>query len=149
MEPEEKARFNRQIEAEQRQLIAIGQGHLELQALPINNPDPVPTRQFRKKKAHGLADPRGLTGAEITALELKEREALARKRNTVTPDMPDNEDNDIILFSTPLKPVEESQGATTITLAHRLSPEQPRRTPFFRLLPEEPSLPPASTVPPG
>jgi hypothetical protein len=108
MEPEEKACFDRQVEAEQRKLIAIGQEHLELQALLISNPDPVPTRQFRKKKAHGLADGRGLSGAEIMALELKEREALARKRNVVTPDTPDDEDDGIVPFSTPPKPIGES-----------------------------------------
>jgi hypothetical protein len=35
MEPEEKARFDRQIEAEQQKLLAIGRTHLELQALPM------------------------------------------------------------------------------------------------------------------
>jgi hypothetical protein len=42
MEPEEKARFDRQVEAEQQKLIAIAQDHIELQALPIGNPDAVP-----------------------------------------------------------------------------------------------------------
>ena len=62
MEPEEKARFDRQLEAEHQKLIAIGQEHLELQALPISLPDPAPKRQYRKKKTHGLANARGLTG---------------------------------------------------------------------------------------
>jgi hypothetical protein len=46
MEPKEKARFDRQIEAEQQKLLAIGRIHLELQAFPIKNPDPVPKPQF-------------------------------------------------------------------------------------------------------
>jgi hypothetical protein len=126
--------------------------------LPIGLPDLVLVRQYRKKKTHGLADARGLTRAEITALELKARETLARKRNIVTPDTPEEEDDGLILFSTPPRPVGESQGGTTITLAHRPSPEQPRHlpprleaprpAPIFRLFPEEPSLPPASTAPP-
>jgi hypothetical protein len=60
MEPEEKARFDRQVEAEQQNLIAIAQDHIELQALPIGNPDAVSKPQFRKKKTHGLANARGL-----------------------------------------------------------------------------------------
>jgi hypothetical protein len=39
MEPEEKARFDRQLEAKHQKLIAIGRGHLELQPLPISLPD--------------------------------------------------------------------------------------------------------------
>ena len=55
-----KARFDRQVEAEQQKLIAIAQDHIELQALPIGNQDAVPKPQFRKKKTHGLANARGL-----------------------------------------------------------------------------------------
>ena len=69
MEAEEKARFDRQVEAEHQKLIAIGQQHVQLPAFPIGLPDAIPTPQFRKKKTHGLADARGLFGAEITALE--------------------------------------------------------------------------------
>jgi len=105
MEPEEKARFDRQLEAEHQKLIAIDRGHLELQALPIGLPDPVPIRQYRKKKTHGLADARGLTGAEITALELKNREALARKRDVAPPEDSEEEDDGLLLFSTPPKPI--------------------------------------------
>jgi hypothetical protein len=84
MEPEEKTRFDRQVEAEHQKLIAIGREHLQLQALPIGLPDAVPVRKFRKKKTHGLADARGLTGTEIAALDLKKREALARNRAVIT-----------------------------------------------------------------
>lgn len=90
MGPEEKARYDRQIEAEQQKLFAIGRAHVELQAFPIGNPDPVPKPQFRKKKTHGVADARGLSGAEIAGRDLKAREALARKdRTAVTPDTGD------------------------------------------------------------
>jgi hypothetical protein len=84
MEPEEKAQFDRQIEAEQQKLLAIGRTHLELQAFPIGNPDPVPKPQFRKEKTHGVADARGLSGAEIAGLDLKAREAPARKEKTTS-----------------------------------------------------------------
>jgi hypothetical protein len=109
-------------------------------------PDAIPKQQFRQKKIHGLANARGLTGAELAARELKKRKALARDKDT-----------------TPPRLAEESQGDTTISLAMRPSPEQPRRRPapaFFQLFPRDedeeqeqeeeqnPALPPASTAPP-
>jgi hypothetical protein len=58
----------------------------EVQALPIGNPDPVPKPQFRKTTTHRVGDARGLSGADIAGLDLKAREALARKQKTaVTP----------------------------------------------------------------
>jgi hypothetical protein len=87
--------------------------------------------------------------------------ALARKRDIVTPEDSEEEDDGLLLFNTSPRPIGESQGGTSITLAHRLSPEQPRHlpqrledsrleaprvAPIFRLFPEEPSLPPASTA---
>jgi hypothetical protein len=163
MEPKEKARFDRQLEAEHQKLIAISRGHLELQVLLIGLPDPVLMRQYRKKKTHGLSDARGLTGAEIATLELKNCEALARKKDVTTPEDSKEEDGGLSLFSTPSRPIGESQGGIPITLAHRPSPEQPRylplrpgashpeapqAAPIFQLFPEDPSIPPASTAPP-
>jgi hypothetical protein len=150
MEPEEKARFDRQIEAEQQKLLAISRTHLELQAFPIGNPDPVPKPQFRKKKTHGVANARGLSGTEIAGLDLKAREALAQKEKTAV--TPDTEDEGVLVAL-----AGESQGGTSITLAIR-SPEQPQQRPLvrrplaagppiFRLFPAEPSAPPASTAP--
>jgi hypothetical protein len=113
--------------------------------LPIGLSNVVLTRQFQKKKIHGLADARGLTGAEIAAKDLKAREALAQDRRVVTPSPPmgffKDEDEEGVL-KTPLR-------SLAVTLAHRPSPEQPRRAPdLFRLFPKEPALPPASTAPP-
>jgi hypothetical protein len=76
--------------------------------LPISLPDAVPQPQFRKKKTHGLANTRGLSGAEITAKALKEREALARMRNIFTPDPHEDDEEGLILFSTPPRPAGES-----------------------------------------
>ena len=109
MEPEEKARFDHQLEAEHQKLIAIGRGHLELQALPVSLPDPAPMRRYRKKKTHGLADARDLNGAETVASELKNREKLARKRDMATPEDSEEEDDGLLLFGTPPRPVVESQ----------------------------------------
>ena len=155
MEPEEKARFDRQVEAEQQKLIAIAQDHIELQALPIGNPDAVPKPQFRKKKTHGLANARGLTGAEVAALELKTREELARTRAAVTPEA---EAIGVLVQDTPPRPDDEFQGGPSAALAIR-SPEGPPRAPptqspitvdpvTFRLSQEDPYAPPASTAPP-
>lgn len=122
-------------------------------------PDPARMRRYREKKTYGLADIRRLTRAEIAALESKAREVLARKRDVVTPDTPEVEDGRLILFSTPFEACWESRGGTGITPAHRPSPEQPQHlpplleapqpAPIFRLLPEESSLLPVSTAPPG
>ena len=110
MEPEEKTRFDRQVEAEHQKLIAIGYKHLQLQAFPIGLPDAVPMRQFRKKKTHGLADARGLTGTEIAALNLKAREALARNKAVVTPNSPFElgDDDEAMLLKTPPRLTGES-----------------------------------------
>jgi hypothetical protein len=158
IKPEEKMYFNRQIKAEYQKLIAIRQGHLGLQAFPIGLPDAMLTQQFRKKKIHGLTDARGLTGAELAAVELKKREALARAKRVATPDANEDEDTGLVLFTTPPRPAGESQGGTTISLALRPSPEQSRRRPAvpapFQLFPRDdeeefnPALLPASTAPP-
>jgi hypothetical protein len=67
-----------------------------------------------------------------------------------------DDDEDVLIPGTPPRLIGESQDGSTIILAYRPSPEQPRRPPplrpkapvIFRLFPEEPALPPASTAPP-
>jgi hypothetical protein len=63
---------------------------LELQAFSIGNPDPLPKQQYRKKKDHGRADARALTGAEINERKQLAREAalavnIAHKDTNTTP----------------------------------------------------------------
>jgi hypothetical protein len=123
MKPEEKARYTRQIEEDQKKLLKIGQQHLKLQQLPIGNPSPVPKRQYKKKKTHGLTDARGLTGAEIADKALKEREAEARRQATAH--ISGDDEGIVTVPDTPPRALGESQGGTTITI--RLSPEH-RRT---------------------
>jgi hypothetical protein len=147
MEPEERSRFDAQVEAQQQKLINIARLHVELQALPIDNPDPVRKPKFRKKKDRGKADARGLSGFEVAALELKGREALARKEAIAISDTGESDDEGIVVPGTPPgtppRLVGESQGGATMTLAVRPSPEQARRipppvpaaSPFFRLFP--------------
>jgi hypothetical protein len=56
-------------------------------------------RQYRKKKTHGFADARRLTGAEVIVLELMDRKALARKRGVATPEDFEEEDDGLLLVS--------------------------------------------------
>ena len=65
LQPEEAAHFRRQIVTEHKKLAAIGRSYLEEQAIPINKPDTNLKKQWKKKKEHGKADTRALTGAEI------------------------------------------------------------------------------------
>jgi hypothetical protein len=132
MKPEEKARYTRQIDEDQQKLLKIGQQHLKLQQLPIGNPSRVPKRQYKKKKIHGLADARGLTGAEIADKALKEREAKARRQATaqaIATHIGGDDEGIVTVPDTPPRALGESQGGTTISvdiLAIRLSPEHRR-----------------------
>jgi hypothetical protein len=164
MKPEEKAQYTRQIEEDQQKLLKIGQQHLKLQQLPIGNPSPVPKRQY-KKKTHGLADARGLTGAEIASKALKEREAEARRQATAqaiaTHIGGDDEGIIVTVPDTPPRALGESQGGTTMTvdtLPIRLSPEHRRAATRPRVAPPPrqshwasfsgEDAPPASIAPP-
>src|SRR2546423_14429260 len=95
-------------------------------------PDAVPRRQFRKKKTHGLADARGLTGTEIAALDLKAREALARNKAVVTPDSPlELRDDDEVILLVWLSVL--ALNSPGVCLAPLLSPGYSQRTlPFPR-----------------
>ena len=120
LQPEEKARFRRQREAEHLKLLAAGRRHLELQALPIGNPDPIPQRSFRKKKTHGKADARALTGTEIAERDHAAREAAlvanaTRKEADATP---------------PGTPPQACESQTTITIPLRPSPRRAPHAPI-------------------
>ena len=118
-----------------------GQRRLELQALPIGNPDPAPERRVVLRKA----DARGLTGAELA-----ERALVARER---APRAVEEEDSLQYVPDTPPPSqglAAESQGGSTITLAIR-TPERPRQTTQLRPGPSPAPfafLPPSSTAPP-
>jgi hypothetical protein len=137
---------------------------VELQALPIGNPDAIPKRRFRKKKTHGLTNARGLSGAEIAALDLRTRKTrVRRERTAVTPSDDEHDEHDE--HEHEHEDDDEEEGVTTvfdtpprpITLAIR-SPEAPpplSRVPsppelmtVSRSFPEGPFVPPASTAPP-
>jgi hypothetical protein len=110
--------------------------------LPIGNPDPIP-KVFQKKKTHGKADTRALTGAEIAEREHQARDValaanIAHKDDNMTPS------------GTP-PAAGESPYRTTITLPKRLSPRRaPQATHFFSRdgTPEAPpGLPPSTASP--
>jgi hypothetical protein len=113
----------------------------------------VPKPQFRKKKTHGLANARGLTGAEVAALELKAREGLARARAVITPEA---EVIGILVQDTPPRPGGEFQGGPSVALAIRLLEGSPRASPArspitvdpvtFRLSQKDPYAPPVTTA---
>ena len=54
--------------------MASAQEAAQLAELPLLQPDPVRKREWIKKKTHGKADARGLTGAEIAGRALKGKE---------------------------------------------------------------------------
>jgi hypothetical protein len=76
-------------------MIEIGRQAIALQAILIGNPNAVLKRQFQKKKIHGKADARGLSGAEIAAKELKAREARQTREDS------NDEDDGVIVLDTP------------------------------------------------
>src|SRR5271154_2743941 len=73
---EERARFERQIERSNEQLLEIGQRHLQLQALPIGNPDPLPKRRVVQRKESWL----GLMHEGLPARSLRIELLLPKKR---------------------------------------------------------------------
>jgi hypothetical protein len=148
MKPEEQARFARQIERSNEQLLEIGQRHLELQALPLHGPDPIPKRRVVQRKSHGKADARGLTGAELAdrSLIAKERTKARAIRGT-TPEQSDDEGVALIPDTPPRQLPGESQGGTTITIDLPIrTPERAQRVLSSHRAPSP--LPPSSTAPP-
>ena len=55
-------------------------------ALPIENPDPVPKRSWRRKNTHGKADARALTAAEVAERDLRAREHQDKRLRAATPE---------------------------------------------------------------
>src|SRR5579859_3387685 len=101
--------------------------------------------------------------AEITGKELKARKAFeVHKAIQSCTIIPEQNNGQVLVADIPARPIGESQGGTSISLAirtpealHRTSPPlqaQPIGLPIFRLfpkeLPEKPSTLPASTAPP-
>jgi hypothetical protein len=75
---EERSRYDAQLERGYQQLAGLARGHLQLQALPIGMPDPVPKPIGRRKKIHGTSE-RLETGAEAARRQQLAAERAARK----------------------------------------------------------------------
>ena len=62
-------------------MLQTAQRNDALTQLLIGNPNPVPKKVWRKKKAHGPADAAGLTSAEIAHRDLLAKEKAKRAVN--------------------------------------------------------------------
>jgi hypothetical protein len=71
---EKQSRLEARILHAHEALLAEAQEAKNLTELPLLNPDPIKKRGWVKKKTHGKADARGLTGAEIAGRALKAKE---------------------------------------------------------------------------
>ena len=70
--PEEQARADVMILQNNAQIALSLQRAAELALIPIKAPEPRPRKEWSKKKLHGKADARGLTGAKLADKALKE-----------------------------------------------------------------------------
>lgn len=70
---EERSRFDDQIMTTSKRLNQAAKQRQHLASLPITQPDPIPKKTWRKRDAHGKADRRALTAAEIAGKDLKLR----------------------------------------------------------------------------
>src|SRR6266480_7098621 len=114
-------------------------------------PDAVPKKTWRKKKNHGKANVSGLTAAEASDKDRKERKRLFRKAGktkATSEDLVEKGDDDgIYTRDSPTPRVGESQGGTTITVAPKATMRPPpplARSPSLSSVPAD--LPP-STAP--
>jgi hypothetical protein len=71
---EERSRLEARILQLHEALLAEAQEAAEVAELPLLPPDAIKKREWVKKKTHGKADARGLTGAEIAGRALKAQE---------------------------------------------------------------------------
>ena len=78
MDTENRHRFDRQRAQRQEQLdeemAELGSRRLQLQSLPIGQPDPVPKRSWAKAKTHGRAGARALTANELAERRQRQEE---------------------------------------------------------------------------
>ena len=93
---EERSRFDDQILAASERLKSAGTRHQQLASLPIGQPDPIAKKTWRKKEAHGKANARALTAAEVAQRDLKTRERQDKEQRPATPErVPEEADVEI------------------------------------------------------
>jgi hypothetical protein len=122
--PEEQSRFDSQYLKTQENAKTIAERHEDLSHIPIGIPDAIPKKTWRKKKNHGKANAPGLTAAEASDKDRKEREKrtrIAGKTKATSEDVvEEDDDNGIYTRDSPTPRVGESQGGTTITVAPKI-----------------------------
>jgi hypothetical protein len=133
---EEQARFDRQLEANHKQLAKIGRHHLAMQKLPIGNPGPVPKQkyivQMRTQSSRCWRALRAGTGRSGPCCQMEGREGgTTFQRRKARPATPEDDDGVRLIPDTPpgatIGPGDESQGGTTISITLG----SPRRPPLL------------------
>jgi MULE transposase domain len=74
----DQAYIDDEIAQNDRRILGLAQAAYEGRGVPVAQPLPIPKQKWVPKKAHGKANARGLTGAEIAARELNAREREQR-----------------------------------------------------------------------
>jgi ribosomal 50S subunit-recycling heat shock protein len=139
-----KARFESQLVKTNRALVNYAAQLAEDDLLPTRLPEKIQKAKWLKpKKTHDKATRRSMTGAEVAEQAANKAEKAATR--PVTPgQVESDEDDGIVVASTPPRFAGESQGGTTITLAIR-TPERlrppPELTPALEASPEVPPEP--------
>lgn len=74
----DQAYIDDEIAQNDRRILGLAQAAYEGRGVPVAQPLPIPKQKWVPKNAHGKANARGLTGAEIAARELNAREREQR-----------------------------------------------------------------------
>jgi hypothetical protein len=120
----------------------LAERHEELSLVPIDQPDAVPKKQWRKKKNHGKANAPGLTAAQSGDKDGLEADRLARgKARAVTPE--------IEMKRVPATPPQRKRTNTLVERTPGKPPTPARAAPTLPQSPEQSSPPPMppSTAP--
>jgi hypothetical protein len=157
MDAENRHRFDEQRARRQEQLYAeiqeMGSRRLQLQSLPINQPDPVPKRLWTKVKVHGRADARALTANELA--ERRQRQEAREEAQLLRIQEQDNDSqrSTITVAARPSTPPPLPGATARLPIRTPTTAERPRPRRIFSSSPEQPSPsayePPASTAPPN
>ena len=121
-------RSDSQYPQAQEKVKAIAERHENLSHIPTGIPDAVPKKAWRKKKDHGKANVAGLTAAEASGKDRKERERLATiagKARATSEGVVEEDDDGTYTRDSPTPRAGESQGGTTIIVV----PKAPMRLP--------------------
>jgi hypothetical protein len=88
LNPEARSRLDSTFIQSTNAILQAAQRNEALAGLPINMPDAIPKKAWKKKKAHGLADAAGLTSAEIARRELEAKEKIEKAQSAAVSHVP-------------------------------------------------------------